>query len=328
MNEPRPLDPLGLSAEIVELWNRRARAAFPLDGRLLRQLVRMERGESLWLGSFDAGRLVGAALAKLPRPSAETPPADGFLSFIAVEEDHGRRGLGSALLARAEAWVAEAGARRLHFGGDSYHFFPGLPVDDSASSRSLGAFLQARGFRPKGPDEEDLVADLSTLDLQALVRRAPLAAGYRFRLYDASLRDATETFFRREFPGRWYREFLDALEEGLRNLDLALLQDEASGEVVGFSRIYDQESPVLGGSMYWRALMGDSPGGLGPIGLAHSLRGKGLGLALLRLCVEELAHRGVRTMVIDWTSLGAFYGKLGFAPWKAYRSVEKVLTPS
>jgi len=40
--------------------------------------------------------------------------------------------------------------------------------------------------------------------------------------------------------------------------------------------------------------MGASPGALGPIGVALSVRGKGLGLALLRLCVQELAGRGVR----------------------------------
>jgi len=64
---------------------------------------------------------------------------------------------------------------------------------------------------------------------------------------------------------------------------------------------------------------------LGPIGVSASVRGKGLGLALLRLCLEELAKRGVEATVIDWTDLGAFYAKMGFIPWKAYRYCKKAL---
>jgi ribosomal protein S18 acetylase RimI-like enzyme len=343
MLEVRPLDPLSSPQSIVSLWNRRLGAAFPLDERLLLQQLRMERGPSLCLGAFDAAagpgdrlvgpdqRLVGIALAKLarrpgPEGGAGGEAPEGFLSFIVVDEAASRRGLGSRLLGLAESWLVERGARRLRLGGDRYHFFPGLPLDGSPASAALGAFLDARGFET-GPEaiEEDLIADLSALDLRTLALRSPLVGGYRFRLYEESLREATEAFLRREFPGRWYFDTLDALGAGMRGIDLALLQEEATGGIVGFSRIYDGGSPVLGPGIYWRGLMGGSPGALGPIGVAESARGRGLGLALLRLCMEELAGRGVRTMVIDWTSLGEFYAKMGFAPWKAYRYRSKKL---
>jgi predicted N-acetyltransferase YhbS len=355
MNVIRPIDPVAHAAAIIDLWNRRAGATFPLDERLLLQQLRMERGPSLCLGAFepaddrgrprreavgrapdacrrDSGeRLVGVALAKQSHPGpgvAANPPA-GFLSFIVVDESTSRRGIGTALLGRAEDWLAESAIPLLRFGGDRYHFFPGLPLDGSPAAESLAAFLAARGFESDGAtDDHDLVADLAGLDLPAIERLAPLPPGFRFRLYADDVRAATDAFLRREFPGRWHSEFVEALEAGMRDSDLALLVEEASGQVVAFSRIYDRASPVLGGSVYWRGLMGAAPGGLGPIGVARSLRGQGIGLAFLRLCVEELARRGVGRMVIDWTTLGSFYGKLGFCTWKTYRRCSKRLGPA
>jgi GNAT superfamily N-acetyltransferase len=333
MIDLRPIDPVARAAAIVKLWNRRAGASFPLDERLLLQQLRMERGPSLCIGAFEAGRrgaeepLAGVALVKGPRPAqAANSAREGFLSFIVVDEAASRRGVGTALLGAAEGWLAGQAATSLRFGRDRYHFFPGLPIDGSPASEALGAFLAARGFETEGSaDDHDLVADLSELDLPGLARRSPLAPGFRFQLYESGLREATEAFLLREFPGRWRDEFLEGLEAGMREGDLALLIEEETGEVAGFSRVYDGESPLLGGSMYWRGLMGSSPGGLGPIGVASSLRGRGLGLALLRLCVEELAQRDVRLMAIDWTTLDGFYGKLGFRPWKTYRPCRKRL---
>ncbi len=332
MTEVRAFDPAASAGSLVALWNRRLGTAFPLDERLLLQQLRMERGPSLCLGAFEGSRgpgerLVGAALAKVgARGGPEAGRPEGYLSFIVVDAAVSRRGLGTRLLEGAEVWAAERGAGTINLGGDSYHFFPGLPLDGSPASNALDAFLEARGFeKNRARVEEDLIADVGALDLNALAKRSPLAEGYRFRLYEASLREATEAFLRREFPGRWHLDTVEALEAGMRSLDLALLQEEASGGIVGFSRIYDSGSPVLGPGLYWRGLMGGSPGALGPIGVSASVRGKGLGLALLRLCLEELAGRGVRTMVIDWTDLGEFYAKMGFVPWKAYRYCKKAL---
>jgi GNAT superfamily N-acetyltransferase len=327
MIEIRGIDPIAKAISIVSLWNGRAAAEFPLDERLLAQQLGMESGPKECLGAFDSGvDLVGVALFKAPRePLAES--SRGSLSFIVVDEKRSRRGVGSRLLDAGELWLAGRGAKGLAFGRDSYHFFPGMPLDDSPASRALRSFLEGHGFvRDEEPIEEDLIADLGELDLPALASRSPLAPGYRFVLYDPALRPRVEAFFASEFPGRWRSDTFEALDAGMRPCDLGILLDENSGDVVGFSRIYDERSPILGPGVYWRAAMGQSPGGLGPIGVSRSVRGKGLGLALLRLCLEELASRGVRRTVIDWTSLSAFYAKMGFAPWKAYGLCSKALS--
>jgi predicted N-acetyltransferase YhbS len=84
-------------------------------------------------------------------------------------------------------------------------------------------------------------------------------------------------------------------------------------------------SSWLGPNVYWHRLLGEHYGGLGPIGVSASHRGRGLGLALLCHSVAHLRDLGVRRMCIDWTNLLDFYGKIGFAPWKEYVHVGKTL---
>jgi GNAT superfamily N-acetyltransferase len=61
------------------------------------------------------------------------------------------------------------------------------------------------------------------------------------------------------------------------------------------------------------------------MGLSPALRGRGLGLALLDRAMVHLASRGADEMVIDWTILLDFYGRLGFTPCRRYRHGERRL---
>jgi len=327
-----------LRAELLELWNRNIGRSFPLDERLYRQQLELERDEMALITARDgeaggAGRLQGAALVKRSRRVGANGlvPALGNLSFIIVDGVERRRGVGSALLAAAEAWLRARGASTLNLGQDRYHFFPGCPLGgeggEAESFAALASFLEARGFELSS-EEKDLSADLSALDTDRLAASAPIAPGFSFRFYEPGLAPSLRAFLARNFPGRWLEDTFEALDAGMRGIDLALLAEDKSGEVVGFSRIYDGDSPILGPGVYWRALMGAAPGGLGPIGVDAGKRGLGLGLALLASCVQELARRGVHTMVIDWTTLEAFYGKMGFGVWKRYRTASKELRKS
>lgn len=50
-----------------------------------------------------------------------------------------------------------------------------------------------------------------------------------------------------------------------------------------------------------------------------------MGFALLCYGVQHLKDLGVRRMVIDWTTLADFYGKIGFQPWRSYYSYSRSL---
>ncbi len=347
------LDPAGDRPHILSLWKSSIGPAFPLDARLLDQQLDLERDESFLIGLREraGGPLSGAALVKrATRPGPEgIRPSHGNLSFIMVSPEARRRGIGSALLEEARGWLKGSSATILHIGRDRYHFFPGAPLDDSPGSSALAAFLAARGFTA-GNDAWDLVADLRDLDFPILAKRAPIPEGYALRFYDPSFHPALESFFRANFPGRWYDDTMEALEAGMRPQDLVLLVDGSAGSpgrvggesgapvaadcrngtVIGFARIYDTDSPVLGPGVYWREAMRSddgvlAPGGLGPIGVAGSRRGLGLGIGLLRASLEVLAGRGIRKVMIDWTDLPEFYGKIGFRIWKRYRMWSSVI---
>jgi GNAT superfamily N-acetyltransferase len=318
------IDPLERGGEVLELWNSQIGADFPLDERLYDQNLRLEKSLVLAFGAFEGGRLRGFALCKQANKAlgdAGPRPGTGNISAILVDRAARRRGIGSLLLERVEGELASRGVFTLHLGRDTYHFFPGAPESAGEDSRALALFLDARGFAG-GAMVHDLWADLAEVDPGA---RPASAAGFASGPYEEGDRRGLEDFLARCFPGRWQADTLEALEAGMAPRDLVLLRAKAGGEVLGFSRIYDGESPLLGPGLYWRRLLGPSPGGLGPMGVDERYRGRGLGLALLGDCLAELSRRGVRRMAIDWTDLVGFYGKRGFGIWKSYRLRSKAL---
>lgn len=320
--------------EIVGLWNAAIGETFPLDIRLFRQQTAPQTDASaLFVARYrnsaqHCAAPIGAVQAKISplgtggSGKAGAGSMTGFISFIAVPRDRRREGIGGALLTRAEAWCQKHGAASIRLGSDYRHFFPGLPIDDSPETKATRAFFEKRGYVP-GNIEYDLMADLRDIDLGISAEAAFASPGYRFSLCGDELRPAALAFLSKTFPGRWHREIAEAFEAGMKGDDLALALREQDGLPVGFARICGEESAPLSPGLFWRGLLGDHPGALGPIGIAPSCRGRGLGLALLRGSLASLKCRGSRRVVIDWTDLAGFYGKLGFAPWKTYLGMMK-----
>jgi len=323
-----------LEDDLIRLWNRSIGSSFPLDRRLYEQQIRLDKDEKAIFVMRQDNEIHGALLAKRPRRSSSSGqiPALANISFLIVDRKSRRQRIASQLLEAAELWAAGRGASRLAIGRDRYHFFPGCPAaggsckvpdPEAEGFKAAAAFFDARGFAFAPGHESDLIADLQ--ESGSLLGGAPkLPEGFSFGAYNPQERVQLLQFFRKNFPGRWLDDTTEALDAGMRPKDLCILRDQ-KGATAGFARIYDKDSPVIGPGTYWRQLLGSEPGGLGPIGLDEDLRGRGLGLELLRLSLKELASRGTGLTVIDWTTLDTFYGKLGFAPWKLYRMGEKAI---
>lgn len=321
--QPVVIEAEARTADLVRLWNSAVGNEFPLDERLLRQQLRLDTDPRRCCAFINPdGSMAAAALVKRaarPGPSGKVPET-GYLSLLVVDARHRRAGLATALMADARTWLSSLGATTMRFGGDHYHLLPGRPLESGNGYEALSAFTKAQGF--VGEHEEyDLQADLGVTALpgaNSVAEAAHEGGRYRFRPYQPVERDAVVAFMSRNFPGRWTHEAAEAIDAGMKPCDLMLAVDSTDGAIVGFSRIYDEASTILGPGVYWRGLMGKHPGGLGPIGVDATRRGAGLGLGLLSRCVDELRSRGVGTMVIDWTDLVDFYGKLGFTIWKRY----------
>lgn len=313
-----PFDPESGAGELLELWNGTIGDEFPLDGRLLSQQLRLDTDPRICLAvRGDGGRLAGAVLAKrAARPGASgAVPAAGYVSFLLTAPGSRGRGIGGALLDAAFGWLAERGAATVSLGGDRYHFFPGRPVYDAEGSEALGRLAASRGFEPAGL-EYDLIADIGRMDRP----EGSVGSGYEYGALRSGEAKAFSAFMRASFPGRWADEMAEGLAAGMDPADVLVARDASDGSIAGFARVCDGKGPVLAPSVYWRAAMGEAPGGLGPIGVDAARRGSGVGLALLRYGVAELGSRGVRTMAVDWTDLVDFYGKIGFRVWKRYEA--------
>ena len=310
-----PLAPTELGA-LAQLWN----AAPAASGRLGARLPLGERALRRWWSSpdtdaaltfalrSDGGRLLGALLARAPN-RAWADARVGHVSLLVVDRELRGQGLGRALLGRALEALAERGRGTVRLGADPEHLMPGVPLDaDDATWR----FLLRSGAVP-GVVEHDLRVDLRAAP-------APAAPGEGLRLVDDDPAAAV-AFVERCFPGRWADEMRASAAAGV---PLLTLRDDADA-TLGFAAAYRLEDAQLGPSLTWHEALPGPVGGLGPLGVDPERRGRGLGLALVRAGLAWHHARGARDVVLDWTTLTPFYGRLGARAWRSYQRAE--LTP-
>lgn len=259
--------------------------------------------------------VVGGLALKVPDdPPAWTgqEPRHGWISFLLVEPDREEE-IAPMLLERALGWLRGHGLRRISYGGDPSHFFPGAPEDDPA----LGVALKAAGLRPGGV-MHDLHGDLRQPFPPEDVERALPPAGATIETCTPGDVPALLRFVGREFPGRWTYETEQRLRVEPTPADVLIIKGRA--DVIGFCHVYHQGSRRIGPSIYWREAIGGRYGGLGPIGVDRAHRGRGLGRALLAFALKHLRRVGVEHAVIDWTTLVEYYGRFGFQIWRTYRT--------
>jgi GNAT superfamily N-acetyltransferase len=146
-----------------------------------------------------------------------------------------------------------------------------------------------------------------------------MPSSVQFKVYGPEARELVVGYLEREFRGRWARDVGHYL--AIPGAMGAVMAMEYESAIAGFSMLHP---PGSTGALRWA---GFNPhiAALGPIGVSRSLRGQGLGLGLLVAGLAWLKDQGARDMVIDWTTLLAFYGKAGFEPWLSYRLCEKML---
>ncbi len=326
---------------MIDAWNAALGEAFPMSEALFRQNASEDPHfdpAGCWVASEPADRRVrGFCLAKVAR---EPIGVDGLLedrgwiSVIAVHPAFQRRRLGTALLRKAEEFLRSRGRPRAVLGGDPGHFFPGIPVDVgrgrptsgthpvSAESAAL-AFFTAAGYRLQG-DAYDLHRPLGNYRTPQRVNAALAAqTDVDVRPLRPGEEQSLLAFLDVAFPGRWRYTLGRFLAGGGDIGDVMGVLHR--GAVLGFAHLFHPASRWIGPSIAWTRRGRSRAGGLGPMGLAPTLRGRGLGLVLLDRSVRHLARLGVEEMIIDWTVLLDFYGRLGFVPWKHYRHGERKL---
>lgn len=303
------------AAELCALWNDEWRDVFPLEERLVVQNCYRDAnvlGEGSWIAVDEtSGDAVGFVVAKLWQdgtPGVDFGTADGWIHNLFVRRDRRGRGIGGELLRRAEEALRRRGVRTIHLGGDfHWRLFPGVP--DVASEA-------AEWFARRGYERSEATVDLSRDYRGVPEQPLPAAAGATFRVARKDDRDRLVAFLARCFPGRWAYQTIQYWERGGNGREFVLCERE--GEIVGFCRINDGQSPIRAQNVYWAPLFAGELGGIGPLGIDDACRGLGYGLAIVQAGIHFLRERGVDHIVIDTTGIPDFYRKLGYEIFRTY----------
>ncbi|MCX7523362.1 GNAT family N-acetyltransferase [Microbacterium sp. STN6] len=261
------------------------------------------------------GRVVGALYAVVSRGAATPIPADGgWISFFYVHPEWQGRGIGSALLEAALAWLAERGATWANFSGYApAYFLPGL--DEQRYPRAMRVLTRA-GF--------EVLYTASAMDLSIAAYRMPdevrelisarEAEGYSFA--PAGYGDLPEAiaFAAERLAPDWGQVMRESvLHQG--HPERVLLARDAGGAVVGFATY-------------------GSYGGLierfGPFGVDEGQRGRSLGKILLHRTMAQMRSEGAHSAWFLWTDeqspAGWLYRQAGYTTTRTFHVMQRSLS--
>lgn len=301
--------------DIVELWNKEIGDRFPMSVALWNQNTKTEPNvmNEGSLAVVEEGRLRGFIVVKryMEKLDVQMPTTVGWIQCMLVGMSSRNEGIGSKLLRLAEQALLDAGVEEIRLGRDPWHYFPGVPLEDETTIN----WFEKHGY-VKGGVETDLIRDVGGGEFYKLTN----PSGH-YRLLTQADIPSLLRFLERVFPGRWHYEAIHyQMISGTGREFIGFFMDD---DLQGFCRVNDPQSPVIAQNVYWSALRHGEMGGIGPLGIDRAIRGHHFGIDLVKAAANELISRGVSDIVIDWTQLTAFYGKLGFTPWKQYQSMTK-----
>jgi mycothiol synthase len=238
---------------------------------------------------------------------AEVEAVDRTVSlhgWVCVHPDHAGRGLGAALL----DWV-ERTAVATAPGGASVLLHHTIPAAD----RDATQIVRRRGLRHVNTSWH------MRMPLDGSYDRGPAPDGVTIRPSrtgddDVAIHDVLMRAFEGSFGWSFVpieRFWRDARADPKFDSQWVLVA-ELGGEVVGVSWQWDQ-SPV---------------GWVGELGVRPELQGRGIGRALLRHALADLARRGFRTAQLNVDSHNEFgavglYRSVGMQVHREYRHLEK-----
>lgn len=307
---------------LCELWEQELGDRFPMRPELMRQNS-FEDQNVLQAGSWIAidsasNAPVGFVVAKCWQELLDIQLGNGigWLQVLLVAKSYRGQGIGRELLARAEGALRERGMEKILLGRDPYHYFPGIPEE----SDDVIAWFERQGYSSEDRLEHDLLGQYPEQQEELALPEVP---NHRFRLLTRADQDSFLAFLHRCFPGRWEYEAIHYFQRGGTGREFVVVEQD--GEILGFCRINDADSPFIAQNVYWAPLLQEGLGGVGPLGVDAKHRGRGLGLAIVEAGIVTLRQRGISNIVIDWTTLVDFYAKLGYHSWKRYAKYGKAL---
>ena len=292
-------------AQARPLWEQTYQPRFWIDEGIWQQNLQNH-------SAVVATHLADGAFSVVKRPVPEYGGDSTRFHLAAIAFESVASGVAVAMAAEREA--QELGAQTLAFGQDGDHIWPGVPEEHP----HLTEVLEAAGFTLGGT-----VVDLQR-NLADYHPRDSAANSPEFRPAMPCDETALFQYFMREFPGRWR---VDVMEQFRENPSRVMVW-EIDGTIEGHALIQTSDTHHPIGGAIWRNDLGPNWGALGSIGIAAGRRGNGSGGRLLDASLMELRNRKVAECIIDWTGIGPFYEKYGFAVTRKYHSASLTLASS
>ena len=308
--------------KLYGMWNEEFGFIFPITEELFNKNV-IEYGDNIFDESFVAlvdNEAVGFIIGKTWSKDIVVPTYDktGWVSLIYVKPKFRKQGIGSKLLEKVEEIFESKNLESIFLGKDYYNFFPGLPVD----LKYFRPWFEKRGF--VGPyDTNDLIKKVSISTKKEVL--APFKDGKNYTIRRANLDDYENlgNLIKKNWPGRWYLEFLDYFQHGGTGYEYTVCLDE-NGIICGFCKVCDYDTPLVlaGYSLNFHGRF-ERIGGIGPLGVDVDYRRRNIANNILKQIVNELIDRNTTDIIIDWTNLMHIYRSYGFEIWKSYTYYEK-----
>jgi len=310
-----PYHPDRHSPAVYSIWERCFGERWPITLEVFREITEatFSRVETHQLVATDAtGRILGYIGSQL-RPRKET---EASIVLLMVDPHCRRVGVGTQLLNTTLETCKANRIVTVHLGANAEQpFWHGIPAHLSGAMRFFeqhGWDLYERSY--------DLVADLRGFQSPGWVAERPRSHGVCIRVAGTEDIPALLLFLQGEFPD-WRPWFVREVEKrGTDGIVVATQGEQAVGSLI----MSDVRSTDWTGRQ-WRALLGEDMGALGAVGVAESLRDKGIGLAMVAKASGVLRDRGIRHCFIHWTWLVDWYGRLGYRVWQDYWMARKVL---
>lgn len=293
--------------EVIQIWNESLIYDLMTKERFLDEILLDPNFSSeMFVLAISDKKVIGFAYGikrKVPYFTKGLEPERAWVYAIAVDKKYRRNGIGSNLIKRLEKIFADLGSKRITLNAYSPTYLtPGVDLKyegaeaffkemkyDFSNSRTVSMCNNLFNFVL----ETDEIEKINILEKE----------GYCFRQYKQSDTLDLINFADKEFGGGWAQNVMTVIKQGdpSNSIVIAINNDE----IVGFCLrgIDGKESRF------------------GPIGIAESQRGKGLGGILLQLMLELMKKNKTYYTYFLWTSGSniSFYEKYGFEVYREYR---------
>ncbi|WP_217589331.1 GNAT family N-acetyltransferase [Lentibacillus saliphilus] len=308
------------SQELVSLWNQELGQLFPMRRALFEQNSFADENvchASSRIAVDHNGKLIGFVVVKRWQEQIDVgmDPEKGWIQAILVDASYRHQGIGKALLNNAEHALSLMGIKEIWLGRDPWHYFPGIPKE----YEQVAKWFKMKGYLQQGFDYDMLC----TYDISDRIT-VQEHFGIEFSVLNIAEKEDLLKFMHRCFPGRWEYETIKYFQKGGTGREFVVLKKD--NRIIGFCRINDDLTPIISQNVYWAPLFDEKLGGVGPLGIDATERKRGFGLEIVKAGIAELRKRHIQRIVIDWTGLVDFYGKLGFDVWKTYQSYKKTIS--